>query len=104
MYRILKPGGVLVIIDGYLKHELKTTEEEKVMKEYCKAFVLTEPTTAAFLTNEFNKAGFIAVKEINMLKAVEPTIHYLYRLSRWLLPLAKILSILPISIADGVRR
>lgn len=96
-YRVLKPGGVLVVSDGYLKRIPKSRIEKKLMKEYCEAFALPEAVTVSYMTREIKKVGFKNVETVNKLKAVEPSVEYIYQKAKRLEFLLKLIKLLPAS-------
>lgn len=103
-HRILKPGGVLVVADGYLKRIPKTRTEKKLMKKYCEAFALPEAVTASFMTRVIKRIGFKDVETINKLKAVEPSVKHIYKTAKRFELLLNLLSIFPLDFVKGGKR
>lgn len=94
-YRVLKPGGKLIVIDGYAAHKPRNHKEREIVNDLCRSFVLEELITTARMSTYLRKAGFVNIRSWSKLKEVAPTIRYHYRLARVLSPLFKLLSLLP---------
>jgi len=75
-YRILKPGGKLILLDGYLAIKPKTEKERQVVKKFCWAFALPSMVTNEEMMTTMKKEGFIQTHSINKLKEVIPSVKY----------------------------
>lgn len=89
-YRLLKPGGTIVVADGFLKRNISEAEQ-LLYKDFLDGLAL--PNLA--LINEFqhsiNAAGFANVQFWDMTEAVLPSSKLLYRRTSLLFPFAKVL-------------
>jgi len=94
-YRILKPGGKLIILDGYIKKEPKTKEEKKIVEDFNKAFVLQELITPQKMSQYIKNSGFVKIKSISKFKEIKPTVIHFGHLGRTLWPITKIMSLFP---------
>lgn len=95
--RILKPGGKLIITDGYLARTPINAYERKIVRDFVKNFALKELICASAMTKQINKAGFINIKVVNKIEAVKPSVKYFHKLAKFAKPFGKFLSFLPIS-------
>lgn len=75
-YRVLKPGGKLVIADAYLAREPKNDEERKIVNRFKWGFALHEFITEKHMGRQLKKAGFVQLQRKNMTKAIEPSVAY----------------------------
>jgi tocopherol O-methyltransferase len=75
-FRILKPGGKLIIHDGYVTRRLKDERDKKILDGVVQGFAGKEGIKFNDMSNEIKKAGFIKLKVINKTKEVLPTFIY----------------------------
>lgn len=94
-YRVLKPGGRLVIADGYASRLPKTAEEQVIYKNLQWGFCLPPVITGDTMTREIQSVGFIRVQKILKTKETWPSVRYFGRLANLVMPVAKILSFVP---------
>jgi tocopherol O-methyltransferase len=87
-YRVLKPGGRLVIADGYRKRDPQSEQEERLYRRFLYGYALEHIGSAAEMTRQLNRTGFTRVSEINRLDAVTPSVRHFAAKARLLLPLA----------------
>jgi tocopherol O-methyltransferase len=78
-YRILKPGGTLVVQDGYISRPPKTPQEHRILKDFTWAWALPQMITNAQMCREMSRAGFIQNRSIDFTKEVLPTVRYFRR-------------------------
>ncbi|HZZ98913.1 MAG TPA: methyltransferase domain-containing protein [Candidatus Saccharimonadia bacterium] len=102
-YRILKPGGRLVITDGYLARKLKTSQERKIIADFLISFALPELCTVSSMSKQIRQAGFVDLHDESKLKEVIPTVEYLGRLERTFRPIIKIAELFPIGYLKGLQ-
>lgn len=94
-YRVLKPGGRLVIADGYASRLPKTPKEQAVFQNLQWGFCLPPVITGDTMTREIQSVGFIRVQKILKTKETWPSVRYFGRLANLVMPRAKILSFVP---------
>lgn len=73
-YRVLKPGGFLIVSDGYTRREAMGREESELVKSFCAGWRLKELMAYQDMTQEINKAGFKQVRVIDKTKTVLPSL------------------------------
>ncbi len=95
VYRILKPGGHLVIADGYTKYPPKTAEEKKIIADFNWAFALPELAVASDMTKYIKQSDFENVHGESMIEAVIPTIKEFWVLGLTTFPVAAFTKYLP---------
>jgi cyclopropane fatty-acyl-phospholipid synthase-like methyltransferase len=79
-YRILKPGGKLIIADGYLSRLPVTLTEKKLLAGFQTSFSVKKIITYKQMEKEIKSAGFKKLQAFPKLKEVTPTIIYFNRL------------------------
>jgi cyclopropane fatty-acyl-phospholipid synthase-like methyltransferase len=87
-YRVLKPGGRLVIADGYRKRDPQNEQEEKVYRRFLYGYCLEHIGSAADMTGQLMRTGFTGVREINRLAAVTPSVRHFAAKARVFTPMA----------------
>ena len=83
-YRLLKPGGRLVIADGYLKRQPRTVKERRIVEDLKQAFALNELITAEEMEKQIRLVGFKNVKGTSKIEKVRPSVERYYKLGKWL--------------------
>ncbi len=61
-YRLLKPGGMLVITDGYCRRAVKNAAEKKILNDFCDGWRLDHLIDQAEMTRVIKNGGFAHVK------------------------------------------
>lgn len=89
-HRLLKPGGRLVIADGFLEHEPSNTLEKKKLANFLKGLVLDNLVTATEFECSMNDIGFTNIKNMDKTEAILPTAIRMTRMSRWSWPFSVI--------------
>jgi tocopherol O-methyltransferase len=79
-YRVLKPGGILVIADGYVSRKPKTEEEKKIISDFNWAFALSEMITSQEMLRQIKSSQFKLIYTENMIEKVIPSIYYFTQL------------------------
>lgn len=91
MYRILKPGGKLVISDGVLLRHPQNEYEEKITREFCQGFKMNGWNTPPEILNSLKEAGFKNARYFNKTKEIEKSVTDIWNRSRLASPLLLIL-------------
>lgn len=102
-YRVLKPGGVLVITDGYCRRRPKNRYEESVIAKFCRGWRLQELCVYSGMTTAMKNAKFDKITVEDMTAIVRPTLGVMRRLVNLAKPamyLAKYLTFLPMKIIE----
>lgn len=82
-FRLLKPGGTLVLTDGYRRREIKGGEEQRIMTEFCEGWSLVDLASCAEMTREVEKGGFIKLKVEEMTPETEMSLNKMRKLVWW---------------------
>lgn len=94
-FRVLKPGGRLVLSDGFrLRRPFATQDDEVLLGQFLTGWALPDLSTPDELTRPAKEAGFEDVLFEDVSKRAEPSMHRLYEISRRSLPLARLLGAL----------
>lgn len=89
--RVLLPGGRVVIFDGYVAREPKTTIEEDWLSALRDGWTLLELITAEEMSMLAMESGFDLEESIDASSRVHPSVELIYRRGRYiLLPLLRI--------------
>jgi tocopherol O-methyltransferase len=82
-FRILKPGGRLIVADGFLGR-LPEGKENSIYQDFLKGFALSNLATLDSFAADMNHVGFSHIVHIDKTEAIGNTAEYMYRLStRW---------------------
>ncbi len=90
-YRILKPGGKLIVADGVLLRGLKKSEK-KAYRDFIDGFVLPDIALLSDFRRWMEEAGFKHVKAWDRTEAARPSSKILFRRTILFYPIAKILN------------
>jgi tocopherol O-methyltransferase len=94
-FRVLKPGGRLVLSDGFrLRRPFATQEDETLLKQFLSGWALPDLATPDELTEPAREAGFEEVQFEDVSKRAEPSMRRLYEISRRSLPFSRLLGAL----------
>ena len=103
-FRILKPGGVLIIEDGYATRNPQNQHEKRIIQKFEKAFEIKQLVPYSDMSDLIQKAGFIHLREVDRMPDVIPTIEYFYKVFRFTRPLTKLLSYLSLKTFKALDR
>lgn len=81
-FRLLKPGGILVLTDGYRKRAIRA-DEQQVMTEFCKGWRLVGLASYREMARAIENGGFIQLKIEDMTKATEMSLDKMKKLVWW---------------------
>lgn len=82
LYRILKPGGILVISDGVLLHHPTTAKEKGTLSAWFDAWALSGGCTAEEIVRDLKTACFQDIQFIDKAHQIEPDVRKLGLLGR----------------------
>lgn len=90
-YRILKPGGRLIIADGIRKKRPLISEDELLLQQWLQGWCCPDLDTWEEHQNNLNRTGFSRINMEDITPFVQPSLLKLAKLSRQALPLGKFL-------------
>ena len=104
-FRVLKPGGRIIIADGFLGRELKDSEQQ-MYQDFLKGFALDNLSNAETFESDMGQVGFTNIQMWDKTKEIERTSEQMYRLSKnwmWLNKLLAALRLIPQLMVDNMR-
>jgi cyclopropane fatty-acyl-phospholipid synthase-like methyltransferase len=87
-FRLLKPGGRLVILDGFRTRKALSVDDELLMKSWLSGWGASDLDTVDELCEKATQCGFDDVKFENLQKHFRPSHYASYRFTRFLCPVA----------------
>jgi cyclopropane fatty-acyl-phospholipid synthase-like methyltransferase len=94
-FRLLKPGGMLILSDGFRrKRPFATKEDEDLMRRFLDGWALPDLATPDELLTPAKEAGFENVQCEDWSERAEPSMLRLYKIGRRLAPIARVLAAL----------
>lgn len=103
-YRVLKPGGRLVISDGYAARTPRSSAEHATERAIKWGFFLPSIMTTRAMTQAISRAGFANVQVIDKTQETWPSVRYFGRLATIVMPFAKTLSLAPAAYLQAIYR
>lgn len=91
-FRVLKPGGTLVMSDGMRRKRPYADEDEALLKRFLAGWAIPDLVTPDELVTAVNGAGFADVVFEDVSERAEPSMQRLYEISRKLLPMSRFLN------------
>lgn len=82
-YRLLKPGGKLVITDGYRRRETTDKVEKQLMKDFCAGWSLYDLVGVDQMTEDIKSSGFKKIVVEDMTKQITMSLDRMRRLVWW---------------------
>jgi cyclopropane fatty-acyl-phospholipid synthase-like methyltransferase len=82
MYRILKPGGKLLISDGILLRQPKDEYERGITSDFCRGFKMVGWNTPAEIIRYLKEVGFKNVQFIDKTREIAPSVADIWKRSR----------------------
>lgn len=88
MRRILKPGGRLVIADGFRGQKNMSRERQKRFQQFCEGLAVETLITPHAFLEALNAQGFVNAVYEDKTKNIWKTCQKMYRMSLWGYPLS----------------
>lgn len=99
--RILKPGGKLIVADGFQKKLSLTVEEQDIMHKWLSGWAVPNLATVNGFKDSMRKVGFKKIESEDVVKNILPFSRWLYKGGMLAYPLAKLLEWLKIRSKEG---
>lgn len=91
IFRVLRPGGRLVMSDGLRRGRNYSPEDEATLKRFLFGWAISDLITPEELTTFTKEAGFTDVVFEDVSKQAEPSMRRCYEIAQWSLPIARVL-------------
>lgn len=92
--RVLRPGGTLLVADGFMNTRTPTSQEEQWMETYLTGWAVPHFAHHADFRADVADLGFEQISYRDVTDRVMPSSRFLYRLATTLLPVGKLLNVL----------
>ncbi len=89
-FRILKPGGCLILADGFAAKARYTREEQGLMNSWIHTWAVASLVTSAAMRQALRGAGFGRVRLMDTTHAVVPSTRILFLHSLYAFPLSRL--------------
>ena len=103
--RLLRPGGTLVIADGFLSQHSYSKAQKRVLERWLRGWAVPDLVSLNEFKEQCQASGFRQVAHTDLTYNVLPFSRWLSRKAMYLLPVAKILSWIglfsPIQVRNG---
>ena len=86
IFRILKPGGRIVVSDAFLLRTLQNEEELKLARDFCQGVKMNGWSTKEEIIQALEKSGFSNIRMVDKTSEVEKSVKDVYRLGVLALP------------------
>ena len=93
-FRVLKPGGRLVVLDGFRTNRLFSSQENSLFQNWLRAWVISDLSTASSLLGFAQATGFRDCLFREITPHVRPSLRRLKRLAGVFRPLSTLLYVL----------
>jgi len=96
-FRLLKPGGILVVADGFLKRKNLNKEEQQILTEWYTGWALPNTgTTVSEFHEKLAKIGFKKIEFEDRTQEVLPSSRRIYLINMVLYPFVRILNLIKV--------
>ncbi|HAU07929.1 MAG: Methyltransferase, UbiE/COQ5 family [Candidatus Yanofskybacteria bacterium GW2011_GWF1_44_227] len=105
-FRLLKPGGRIIVADGFLERSPNNALEKKKLVNFLRGMALDNLAESKEFESEIRRVGFRNIQNIDKTEAILPTAVRMARMSRWSWPLSTLttwLRLTPQLLADNNR-
>lgn len=89
-FRVLKPGGRLVIADGYIREDDLLPAEERLLRRWCDCWAVSHLVRPEVMREALRGAGFVDVRGRDVTPRIKPSSRRLYRLAAATYPLLRL--------------
>lgn len=86
MYRILKPGGTLVVSDGILLRHPRNDREAKHARRFCEGVKMEGWSTRDEIVEALAYSGFKNIRTLDKTRAVKKSVYHIYTLGLFVVP------------------
>ena len=93
-YRLLKPGGMFVLSDGFRRKRPFPEADEALLKSFLWNWAIPDLVTPEEFTSPMQEVGFENVSFEDVSERAEPSMRRLYEIARWSIPPARVLGAL----------
>lgn len=90
-FRLLRPGGRLVISDGFAAREAYDEPDRTIMKRWLRAWALDHLATLDQMHRAFDEAGFVRVRFADIMQNVVPSAWIMFLRSAAALPVGRVM-------------
>ncbi len=87
-YRILKKGGKIAVVDGFLERQNLSDKENKIYSKWLYGWGVPNLATKESFQNDLKKVGFKKIKYYNMFNEIKKSRDRIYRLAFFAHPLS----------------
>lgn len=94
--RVLKPGGRLVVADGFLRREAKTGKERKYISTWLDGWALPNLSSMDDFFKHLNDLGFKNISFRDITQHIAPSSERMYWATVWCYPFARLMQLLGI--------
>ena len=89
-WRLLRPGGRLVVADGFLDRNPRTAPETRRLRNFLRGLALQDLATPEGFARDCRISGFASVQQWDYTRAIMRSARRMYRMSLWGSPLAEL--------------
>lgn len=93
-YRILKPGGRLVVADGFQKNKATNSQDQKIFNDFIYGLAVYQTTFWDEFRDGLVAAGFRNIQRWDKTEVIIPSAKKIYRLAIFFFPMWKLLNTL----------